>query len=47
VAALGPPPAVTVYGLLGLDFRRGRVLTLNFARGRVGLRGPRAWWPWG
>lgn len=47
VAAYDPPPAVTVDGLLGLDFLRGRVLTLDFARGRVGLRGPRRWWPWG
>ncbi len=47
VAAHDPPPAVTADGLLGLDFLRGRVLTLDFARGRVGLRGPRAWWPWG
>ncbi len=47
VAAYDFPPAVTVDGLLGLDFLRGRVLTLDFARGRVGLRGPRRWWPWG
>jgi hypothetical protein len=47
VAAYDLPPAVTVDGLLGLDFLRGRVLTLDFARGRVGLRGPRRWWPWG
>jgi hypothetical protein len=47
VTAYDPPPAVTADGLLGLDFLRGRVLTLDFARGRVGLRGPRTWWPWG
>lgn len=46
-AAYDPPPAVTADGLLGLDFLRGRVLTLDFARGRVGLRTPRKWWPWG
>jgi hypothetical protein len=47
VAAYDPPPPVTADGLLGLDFLRGRVLTLDFARGRVGLRSPRRWWPWG
>lgn len=47
VAAYDPPPAVSGDGLLGLDFLRGRVLTLDFARGRVGLRAPRNWWPWG
>lgn len=41
------PPASRVDGLLGLDFLRGRVLTLDFSRGRVGLRAPRRWWPWG
>lgn len=47
IVAYDPPPAVTADGLLGLDFLRGRVLTLDFARGRVGLRQPRKWWPWG
>ena len=41
------PPAVIVDGLLGLGFLRGWVLTLDFARGRVGLRAPRGRWPWG
>ena len=39
------PPAVTVDGLLGLDFFRGLVLTLDFARGRIDLTPPRRWWP--
>lgn len=37
------PPASRIDGLLGLDFCRGLVLTLDFARGRAGLR-PRRWW---
>lgn len=36
--------ATSVDGLLGLDFLRGRVLTLDFARGRISLRPPRPWW---
>jgi hypothetical protein len=36
--------AVTVDGLLGLDFVRGRTLTLDFVRGRIALRPPRPWW---
>lgn len=31
-------------GLLGLDFLRGQVLTLDFAHGRIALRPPRPWW---
>jgi hypothetical protein len=31
-------------GLLGLDFFRGSVLTLDFARGRASLGPPRKWW---
>jgi hypothetical protein len=38
------PPAVRVDGLLGLDFFRGLVLTLDFARGQISLRPPRRWW---
>ena len=34
----------TVDGLLGLDFFRGLVLTLDFAEGRISLRPPRRWW---
>ena len=37
-------PTSRVDGLLGLDFFRGRVLTLDFARGRVSLAPPRRWW---
>jgi hypothetical protein len=44
VAAHDPPPGVTADGLLGLDFFRGRVLTLDFARGRASLSPPRRWW---
>jgi predicted aspartyl protease len=41
------PPAVAVDGLLGLDFLRGHVLTLDFHHGRMTLRPPRPWWrPW-
>ncbi len=48
VTAFDPPPAVVTDGLLGLDFFRGHVLTLDFARGRVSLRPPgRRWWPFG
>ncbi len=39
------PPGAMVDGLLGLDFFRGRVLTLDFAHGRITLRPPRRWWP--
>jgi len=38
------PPTVTHDGLLGLDFFRGLVLKLDFARGRAALRPPRRWW---
>jgi len=44
VVAHDLPPAVTVDGLLGLDFFRDLVLTLDFARGRIDLRPPRPWW---
>jgi predicted aspartyl protease len=43
VAAHDMPPAVTYDGLLGLDFFRNLVLTLDFARGRASLRPP-SWW---
>lgn len=32
------PPSVTVDGLLGLDFLRGRRLTIDFRAGRITLR---------
>jgi hypothetical protein len=38
------PPTVTHDGLLGLDFFRGLVLKLDFARGRAALKPPRRWW---
>jgi hypothetical protein len=38
------PPTVTHDGLLGLDFFRGLVLKLDFARGRASLKPPRRWW---
>jgi predicted aspartyl protease len=38
------PPAARIDGLLGLDFFRGLVLTLDFARGQISLRPPRRWW---
>lgn len=44
VAAHGLPPVVPYDGLLGLDFFRDLVLTLDFARGRIDLRPPRRWW---
>lgn len=37
------PVGVLTDGLLGLDFLRGRTLTLDFARGRMALR-DRRWW---
>ena len=38
------PPTSRIDGLLGLDFFRGLVLELDFARGRITLRGPGSWW---
>jgi predicted aspartyl protease len=38
------PPTSRIDGLLGLDFFRGLVLTLDFARGRVSLAPPKKWW---
>lgn len=37
-------PAVMIDELLGLDFFRGLVLTLDFARGRITLREGKSWW---
>lgn len=37
-------PTSAADGLLGLDFLRGRVLTLDLARGRVDLRPPHPRW---
>jgi predicted aspartyl protease len=46
IHAVSPSASVTIDGLLGLDFLRGRVLTLDFARGRMALRRPRWWAFW-
>ena len=43
VAAHELPPVVTYDGLLGLDFFRGLVLKLDFARGLISLF-RRRWW---
>jgi predicted aspartyl protease len=40
---LSMPPGVMLDGLLGLDFFRGLVLTLDFARGQILLREPKSW----
>ena len=45
VVAHDPPPAIVTDGLLGLDFLRRHVLTLDFARGRMSLHRPSRWWP--
>jgi len=47
VVAHDLPLGVTYEGLLGLDFFRGSILTLDFARGRIALRPPRRWWRFG
>jgi hypothetical protein len=44
VAAHDFPLGVEADGLLGLDFFRGLVLTVDFARGRIGLGPARKWW---
>jgi predicted aspartyl protease len=44
VAAHDFPLGTTAEGLLGLDFFRELVLTLDFARGRISLGPPRPWW---
>jgi Aspartyl protease len=43
VIAHEPPAAIIYDGLLGLDFFRGFVLTLDFLRGRITLHS-RHWW---
>ena len=48
VAAQDLPLTVEADGLLGLDFFRRLVLTLDFARGLASLGPPRRWWQlWG
>ena len=44
VAAHDLPSAKEHHGLLGLDFFRGQVLTLDFNRGWVSLSAPKRWW---
>ena len=44
VAAQDLPLTVEADGLLGLDFFRGLVLHLDFARGRIALRSPHPPW---
>jgi hypothetical protein len=44
VAAHDLPLGVEADGLLGLDFFRGLVLKLDFARGRIWLTAFRRWW---
>ncbi len=44
VAAHDLPLGTEADGLLGLDFFRGFVLTLDFARGRISLTAPKRWW---
>lgn len=39
-----PPPTVIIDGLLGLDFFRGFILTLDFARGAISLSLLKRWW---
>jgi predicted aspartyl protease len=38
------PESFTADGLLGLDFVRDHVLTVDFIKGLVRLRPPRPWW---
>ena len=44
VAAHDFPLGTATDGLLGLDFFRGLVLKLDFARGRIDLGPPKRWW---
>jgi hypothetical protein len=45
VVAHDLPLGTDTDGLLGLDFLRGFVLRIDFARGRITLDMPRRWWP--
>jgi hypothetical protein len=38
------PPASRIDGLIGLDFFRDLVLTIDFLRGRISLNQHRRWW---
>jgi hypothetical protein len=44
IAAHDPPEAIEADGLLGLDFFRGLVLTLDFSAGQLRLDPPKRWW---
>lgn len=44
VAAHDFPLGVEADGLLGLDFFRELILTLDFTRGRITLAPPKRWW---
>lgn len=44
VVAYELPATFEGHGLLGRDFFARQVLTIDFARGLVSLRGPKAWW---
>ncbi len=44
VAAHDFPLGTATDGLLGLDFFRGFILRIDFARGRIGLGPPKRWW---
>jgi hypothetical protein len=44
VAAHDLPLGVEADGILGLDFYRGWVLTVDFVRGLVSLDPPKRWW---
>lgn len=43
VAFMKLNPKSNIHGLLGLDFFRGRILTVDFARGTIALRRPWRW----
>jgi len=46
IVAVDLPVTFAADGLLGLDFFRGQILTLDFERGRISLYPPRSrWWP--
>lgn len=46
IAAQELPVSVAADGLLGLDFFRGHILKLDFARGRASLAAPSRWRFW-
>jgi hypothetical protein len=44
IAAHDPPATFSADGLIGLDFFRDLVLTIDFLRGRISLNQHRRWW---